>query len=350
MAEWRFPHITCRVIEADRLPNSVRNATIPLGLGFKVTTQRPTIRVNFIISMGSKKESTKKKKKKKGKDKETSIANKGRKNGNNNHTNKPGKSDKAKSNKEKKNNPKKKKTIKSNKNKNRIEKSAKSKSVKNKKNKKVNKSNIEKSNRRQKGDKNNTEEKKKKKRGQSVSLPGLEEESSTGRNSDSTGKSVKTRKNRFAINRMVLMMYDIRPEELTRETINDLRKIYALIVYVFARYSNTPNTQGEDSSGSSSFGDPWADPDGKDLLICLSNLLFPFLLQIIIIHIQNRIKNSTKANRVNHNFEMIKMTSITTDMMVAAIWTPMVSSNALSYTHTPTLSTILNLSLFRKRV
>lgn len=51
-----------------------------------------------------------------------------------------------------------------------------------------------------------------------------------------TNKAVKTKKNQFAMNRLLLMLMDVKPEALCAETINDLKKVYALLVNIHRNY------------------------------------------------------------------------------------------------------------------
>ena len=52
-------------------------------------------------------------------------------------------------------------------------------------------------------------------------------------------KTVKTLKNHFAMNRLLLMLMDVKPEALTAETIDDLKKVYALLVSIHAQYADS---------------------------------------------------------------------------------------------------------------
>ena len=44
-------------------------------------------------------------------------------------------------------------------------------------------------------------------------------------------------KNQFAMNRLVLMLMDVRGDKLTPETIKDLKRIYALLVNIHSAYN-----------------------------------------------------------------------------------------------------------------
>ena len=49
-------------------------------------------------------------------------------------------------------------------------------------------------------------------------------------------KSVKTHKNQFAMNRLLLMLMDVKPESLCQDTIDDLKKMYSLLVNIHNQY------------------------------------------------------------------------------------------------------------------
>ena len=53
-------------------------------------------------------------------------------------------------------------------------------------------------------------------------------------------KNVKAKKNQFAINRLLLMFMDVKPDELTADTVEDLKKIYALLVHIHSIYMTLP--------------------------------------------------------------------------------------------------------------
>ena len=47
-------------------------------------------------------------------------------------------------------------------------------------------------------------------------------------------KRVKTAKNLFTLNRLLLMLMDVQPDSLSLETIGDLKKVYALLINIHA--------------------------------------------------------------------------------------------------------------------
>ena len=59
----------------------------------------------------------------------------------------------------------------------------------------------------------------------------------TGDSDELRVKMVKSMKNQFAINRLLLMFLDIQPEELTAETVENLKIVYALLIHIHSVYT-----------------------------------------------------------------------------------------------------------------
>ena len=49
-------------------------------------------------------------------------------------------------------------------------------------------------------------------------------------------KMVKTMKNQFAINRLVMMFMDVKPDDIDPDSVEDLKKVYALLVHIHSHY------------------------------------------------------------------------------------------------------------------